>query len=64
MDKGIRWWGYIHKNGSLHVKRFFSSLDLIEAKESPFVDAVYGPWNVMSRDEAIRKLRESSTGDQ
>lgn len=56
MDK-IKWWGYIHENGSLQVKRYFGPEDLIEAQQSPFVRSVHGPWEVNNRDEAIEKLK-------
>ena len=53
----IEWWGYLHTSGSLQVKRYFSPLDISEAKESPFVQDVCGPWEVASRDEALAKLK-------
>lgn len=53
----MAWWGYIHENGSLHVKRFFDYEDLSEAKVSPFVRSVHGPWEVNSREEALNKLK-------
>ena len=52
-----QWWGYVHQNGTIQVKRFFSQLDLDEATESPFVYAVYGPFNAGDRDEAIRIVK-------
>lgn len=53
----IEWWGYVHVNGNLHVKRYFSMEDLVEARQSPFVDRVYGPWPCNSRDEAVENLK-------
>jgi hypothetical protein len=58
----IKWWGYIHENNSLHVKRFFDMRDIEEANESPFVSRVYGPWEVNSREEALLKLHLSTEG--
>lgn len=55
----IQWWGYVHVNGSLHVKRYFGPDDLSEARESDFVQDVYGPWQVNTREEAIEKLKRS-----
>ena len=57
MDK-ILWWGYIHQNGSIQVKRYFSYLDLQEALESPFVERVYGHFHADSREEAINHIKE------
>lgn len=56
---GNLWWGYLHKSGTLQVKRYFEPLDIQEAKESPFVKSVHGPWEVNSREEALAKLREA-----
>jgi hypothetical protein len=56
----IEWWGYVHVDGSLHVKRYFGPDDLSEARESDFVQEVYGPWKVNTREEAIEKLKSSS----
>lgn len=48
----FQWWGYQHVNGSLHIKRFFSVLDIADARESPFCRAVYGPFDAESHIEA------------
>jgi len=58
-SSSLHWWGYLHNEGSLHVKRFFDRRDLTEAWDSPFVAAVYGPWPVDNRDGAIKKLEEA-----
>jgi len=58
MNREIQWWGYVHIDGSLQVKRYFSAKDLTEARESPFVESVYGPWEVNGRDDAISKLKQ------
>lgn len=52
-----KWWGYLHINGSLQVKRYFSPEDIMEAHESPFVDAVAGPWECSGREGALEKLK-------
>jgi len=56
-DNSIKWWGYIHTNKSLHVKRYFSAEDIDEAWDSPFVERVYGPWPADSREDALERLR-------
>lgn len=43
MSEQIKYWGYIHENGSLIMKRYFSTLDLSEALKSPFVKEVFSP---------------------
>lgn len=52
MDKNL-WWGYKHTNGHYQVKRFFDSLDLSEAEESPFVISVTRPFEASNREEAL-----------
>jgi len=51
------WWGYLHVNGSLQVKRYFDEIDITEAWESPFVQRVYGPWECTGREDALKHLR-------
>jgi len=51
------WWGYQHVNDTVHVKRFFDSSDLEEAQESPFVVAVYGPFEADSHHQALHELQ-------
>jgi len=57
------WWGYVHVNGSLQVKRFFSEDDLDDARSSPFVDEVIRPFEAESREDAINKLNSPSPSD-
>lgn len=52
----IEWWGYQHTNGQVQLKRYFGPLDIQEAKESPFVRQVYGPFEAKDNDEAMTKL--------
>lgn len=53
----ISWWAYEHINGGYHFKRYFSTEDLTDAIESPFVKKTFGPWDVQSREEAEQKLK-------
>lgn len=50
------WWAYRHVNGTFHWKRYFGPEDTEEARESPFVAEIYGPWPVDSRKEASDML--------
>jgi hypothetical protein len=56
----LQWWGYRHVNGTVQVKRCFDERDITEAKESPFVACVYGPFQCDSREDAIRKVDEQT----
>jgi hypothetical protein len=62
MENKLLWWGYLHENGSLQVKRYFDPMDIQEANESPFVQVTFGPWDCENRDEAIQKLKRSLAG--
>lgn len=53
-----RWWGYMHINGSLQVKRYFDALCLRDAHESPFVAKVVGPFDATDREDALKKAEE------
>ena len=52
------WWGYIHINKSMQVKRFFNQNDLDDAYESPFVEHVFEKFEASSREEAIKYIEE------
>lgn len=52
-----KWWGYVHRNGSVHIKRYFGELDIEEAVESPFVAFVIGVVEAIGREDAEKKLK-------
>mgnify|MGYP003589294431 CR=1 FL=1 len=52
----MKWWGYIHENGSLQIKRFLDDRDLEDACESPFVKRILPIVDVPSREEAEKVL--------
>ena len=52
MSTDLRWWAYLHTNGSIQVKRYFSQLDITEAQESSFVVLTHGPFTAESVEEA------------
>lgn len=54
----FKWHGYIHINGKLQVKRFFSREDI--DIRSPFVSRYLGLVEAKDRDDAIEKLTEKS----
>ena len=54
--KELEWWGYIHINGTLQIKRYFDQLDITEAYESPFCTDIRGPVEANTREEAQKKL--------
>lgn len=52
------WWGYLHSNGSVQVKRWFGDhKDYTEDCEgNPFVIQVVTPFTANNRDEAIEYI--------
>ena len=52
MSKNL-WWGYVHVKGTIQVKRFFNSEDLVEARSSPFVQLVMDPFEAEDREDAL-----------
>lgn len=48
----LLWWGYRHKNGETQVKRLLDEKDIQEAKASPFVAEVTGPFLASDRNDA------------
>jgi hypothetical protein len=60
---GLMWWGYLHINGSIQVKRAFNHPSLMErdfdeAIESPFVSQVFKTFEANSREEAIAHIQK------
>ena len=54
----MAWWGYIHQNGSVQVKRWWGDhRDIDEAQESDFVETTYGPFMAASRQQAIDHIQ-------
>jgi len=59
MTNRNEWWGYRHVDGSLHPKRWINDpYNLVEARESPFVATVVGPFPADNREEALATLKE------
>lgn len=57
------WWGYIHENGTLQVKRFFDARDIEDARESPFVRVIFPPVQADTREEAVALMEELERKD-
>jgi hypothetical protein len=54
-----QWWGYIHVNSQLMVKRYYDQQDIDEANESPFVERAFGPILADDKDMAIDLLKRA-----
>jgi len=51
------WYGYMHVNGSLHVKRLLSHKDMYEVAESDFVYQVV-ILSAHTREEALEEIHK------
>lgn len=54
----IKWWAYLHVNGSVHVKRYFDDQDIRDAWASPFVQRVTYTYEANDREQAIKLAHE------
>jgi len=58
----LKWWGYLHNNGTQHVRRYvgegYGVADMIDARHSPFTREVFGPFEAQNQHAAKIKLRQ------
>jgi len=54
----LKWWAYIHVNGSIQLKRYFDVRDLTEAAESPFVKDIIQPFDAFDREAALAHVKQ------
>lgn len=56
-----RWWGYRHENGTYQVKRAWGDeltrAAIADARSSPFVDVVAGPFEARGRQQALARCK-------
>lgn len=58
MNTSLEWYAYLHESGTIHVKRVLINYDgITDARMSPFVKKVYGPFWADSRDLAMEVAR-------
>ena len=57
----LPYWGYLHVNGTVHVKRFYDIEEIKDAQESPFVHKVFGPFYCTNTKEAFIVLENYFT---
>ena len=65
IENKIMWWGYLHSNGSLQVKRWWGDhKDYTEDCEgNDFVQQVVRPFEAKTHEEALKVIRKA-TGPQ
>jgi hypothetical protein len=52
----IKWWGYLHTNGTIQMKRWLG--DYGDAHDSPFVVKVFKPFEAPDRESAMEILKQ------
>jgi len=54
------WWGYLHSNGTIQVKRWFGDHAdyTTDCQDNPFVQRVVPPFEAASREEALRIIMQ------
>ena len=59
----IMWWGYLHQNGSIQVKRWFGDhADYTDdCQGNPFVQKVVKPFAADSREKAVEEITKQLT---
>lgn len=57
------WWGYLHSNGTVQVKRaaWTYAGDIAEAQMSPFVQKTFPKFPALGRDDAIQIITQRLT---
>lgn len=53
----LDWWGYLHTNGHIQVKRYFDARCFEDADESPFVVKRTNVFKASDRDDAIEIVK-------
>ena len=58
MEKNM-WWGYLHQNGSIQVKRWFGDVKdyTDDCEGNDFVQRVVVPFEADSREEALQIIK-------
>lgn len=61
--KELLWWGYLHANNTIQVKRYFDDSYLQDCEESEFVQHWTRPFQAANREEAIKIASQELTGE-
>lgn len=56
----IMWWGYLHSNGSIQLKRWFGDHKDYkdDCENNEFVKVVVLPFEAETREEALESLKQ------
>lgn len=60
----IMWWGYLHSNGSIQLKRWFGDIHdyTTDCIGNDFVSKVVPPFESNTMEEAMNKLKQEIIG--
>lgn len=60
----IWWWGYLHSNKTIQLKRWFGDHEDYrgDCENNPFVIKIVRPFKAETREEAIKILKEGIYG--
>lgn len=60
MNQDIMWWGYLHENGTIQVKRWLGDHRdyTTDCYDNPFVIQVVRPFKADTREEAMKYIIE------
>ena len=63
--KGTWWWGYLHSNKTIQVKRWLGDHDdyTRDCENNPFVITVVRPFKAENRDDALKIITMQLDGD-
>lgn len=59
----MKWWAYLHANGSIQLKRYFDDSYKQDCNESEFVIKYTSPFEADSREDALEVVQELWGGD-
>lgn len=57
-ETSISWWAYVHRDGSIKLKRYLSQSQLSQAEGSPFVILMIMPFFAKNNEAAMAMINE------
>ena len=57
-----KWWGYIARDGTAHVKRFYEERDVYDKSLEPGVIHACGPFQATGRTAAMAHVLKTARG--
>jgi hypothetical protein len=57
----LKWYGYRHNNGTLHVRRYlgkYGDAEIEDCRASPYIREIFGPFDAQNQHSANCRLRK------